>query len=74
VRAPVLSLYGTRDWICAAEDARRIAELAPNGEYAEIPGVDHQLSDAPEGEPLRLASAVSDAIIAWLRAPSASNG
>jgi pimeloyl-ACP methyl ester carboxylesterase len=68
VRAPVLSLHGTRDWICTAEDARHVAELAPAGEYAELTGVDHQMSDAPEGEPLRLASTVTDAIVAWLSA------
>jgi pimeloyl-ACP methyl ester carboxylesterase len=73
VRAPVLALHGTRDWICAAEDARCVAELAPNGEYSEIPGADHQLSDAPEGEPLRLASAVSDALVAWLKTQSATS-
>ncbi len=67
VRAPVLSLYGTRDWICTAEDARQVAALARGGEYAEVTGADHQMSDAPEGNALHLASAVSDAIIAWLR-------
>jgi pimeloyl-ACP methyl ester carboxylesterase len=68
VRAPVLALHGTRDWICAAEDARHVAELAPAGEYAELTGVDHQMSEAPEGEPLRLASTVTDAVVGWLNA------
>jgi pimeloyl-ACP methyl ester carboxylesterase len=69
----VLSLHGTRDWICTADDARRIADLAPGGEYVEIAGADHQMSDAPEGDALHLASTVSDTLIAWLQSLLARN-
>jgi pimeloyl-ACP methyl ester carboxylesterase len=67
VAAPVLALHGERDWICTAEDARHIAGLARDATFMQVAGVDHQLSDAPEGEPLHFASTLGDVLVEWIR-------
>ncbi|TVQ61088.1 MAG: alpha/beta hydrolase [Phycisphaerales bacterium] len=41
VRVPVLVLHGSQDEVCPIEDARAIAEAAPQGRLAEIHGGHH---------------------------------
>lgn len=69
VRCPVLAIHGERDWISTAEDSRAIASaVGGHGEHLELPGVDHQLSDAAANQRARLAPALRDAVLAWLKA------
>lgn len=43
VEAPVLVLAGAYDWICAPDDGRRIAELAPAATFVELPATGHDM-------------------------------
>ncbi len=64
---PALFMHGGLDWLSTAEDSRALVELVgPSAELADLPGIDHQMSDAPEGAPLRLAPKVRDTLLRWL--------
>jgi uncharacterized protein len=63
---PVLLLHGSHDWICAASDSQRIAELV-GGKHRVLPGVDHQLA-AVQRPKLTLADSLRDATVEFLRA------
>lgn len=66
--APVLAIHGERDWISTLDDSRElVAHVGESAEIAELPGVDHHLSDAPDGHPARLAGALRDTVVEWLR-------
>jgi dienelactone hydrolase len=79
VQVPVLSIHGSRDWICTLQDSARIASLVKYGNVAQV-AADHQMSDAssvraalgPSGAPdstsLRLSPALRDSVVSWLRA------
>jgi pimeloyl-ACP methyl ester carboxylesterase len=63
---PALFVHGDRDHICTADDSRRLADLVgKKAEFVELPGVDHQMSDAPDGADLRLAPALGGRLVAW---------
>jgi pimeloyl-ACP methyl ester carboxylesterase len=67
--APALFVHGERDYICTAEDALCLAELAPDrSRFVSLPGVDHHMSDAPPTAPPRLAPPVFAAFHDWLEA------
>jgi pimeloyl-ACP methyl ester carboxylesterase len=67
-RAPVSFMYGERDWMCTAEDAESLARIVgANAEVEPVPGADHQMSDAPDGAPLRLSEPLRDALLSWLQ-------
>jgi len=64
---PALFVHGGRDIICTAEDSRALADLVGSGATGvELPGVDHQMSDAPDGAE-RLAPALADTLVEWFR-------
>lgn len=68
VPVPVLALHGSEDWICTEDDARNIAEYAPQGEHRELAGVDHGLT---------LPAAVDTVVsvtAAWMRAQTETDG
>jgi len=72
MRMPVLVLRGEHDWVVAAEDQARLAELA-HGELVDLPGLDHVLGAHADREAsLRDYGAgapddrVANAVIAWL--------
>jgi pimeloyl-ACP methyl ester carboxylesterase len=73
VRVPVLVLRGEHDWVVAADDQARLAELA-RGQLVDLPGLDHVLgAHADRDASLRDYGAgshderVAHAVIAWLR-------
>jgi len=64
---PALFVHGGRDIICTAEDSQRLAELVGSrATCVELPGVDHQMSDAPDGAE-RLAPALADTLVTWFQ-------
>ena len=72
IAVPVLVLRGEHDWVVAADDQARLAELA-RGELVELPGLDHVLgAHADRAASLRDYGAgaadprVAEAVIAWL--------
>jgi pimeloyl-ACP methyl ester carboxylesterase len=74
LRAPVLFMCGGRDWMCTPEDSASLAELVgPRAEVVSLPGIDHQMSDAPDGAPLRLAASLRDTLLGWLQRGIASS-
>jgi pimeloyl-ACP methyl ester carboxylesterase len=67
LEVPALFVHGERDIICTAEDSRALAGLVGSrARVAELAGVDHQMSDAPDGAE-RLAPALADTLITWLQ-------
>lgn len=57
ITAPTLVLCGAQDWICPADESRRIAEAIPGAELVVVPAAGHASTvDAPEA----VASAVRD--------------
>ena len=66
-RGPVLALHGSADYVATAQDAERIAAwVGARARHRELPGVDHQMSDALRGAPLRLASAMREVVLEWV--------
>lgn len=66
LHVPALFLHGSRDWISTAEDSHRLARLVgPSARAETLPGVDHQMSDSPEGAPPRLAPSLAGALVDW---------
>jgi len=64
---PALLVHGERDIICTADDSRTIAVfVGSRAAFVELPAVDHQMSDAPDGAE-RLAPALRDTLVAWFR-------
>jgi pimeloyl-ACP methyl ester carboxylesterase len=75
VRAPVLVLHGTEDWVTSTEDARQIADHVGSGaRQAELAGVDHFMSTGPPGRPPSLSSELVRTLVAWLRQAQTSTG
>jgi hypothetical protein len=63
-----LFMYGERDWMCTAEDSASLAAIVGlKAEVAAVPGADHQMSDAPDGAPPRLAEPLRDTLLEWLQ-------
>jgi uncharacterized protein len=68
-RGSVLALHGSTDYVATARDAEQITKwVGERARYRELPGVDHQMSDARRGAPLRLASAVREVVLEWVAA------
>jgi pimeloyl-ACP methyl ester carboxylesterase len=64
---PALFVHGGRDRISTADDSRELAVLVGSkATFVELPGVDHHLSDGPEGSE-RLAPALPDTLVAWFQ-------
>jgi pimeloyl-ACP methyl ester carboxylesterase len=64
---PALFVHGERDIICTAGDSRALAELVGSqATFVELPGVDHQMSDAPDGAE-RLAPALGYTLVRWFQ-------
>lgn len=64
---PALFVHGERDIICTADDSRSLAALVGDGAtVVELPGVDHQMSDAPSSAE-RLAPALAHTLVTWFR-------
>jgi pimeloyl-ACP methyl ester carboxylesterase len=67
IGVPALFVHGERDRICTSDDSRALTALVGvKARFVSLPGVDHQLSDAPEGRD-RLAPTLRDALVDWFR-------
>lgn len=64
---PVLLMHGAKDAISTAEDSQVLAaSLGERAEFVELPGVDHQMSDAGVAGAATLAPGVARTLVAWL--------
>lgn len=64
---PALFIHGGRDRISTADDSRALAALVGSkATFVELPGVDHHMSDGPEGRE-RLAPALRDTLMGWFQ-------
>jgi pimeloyl-ACP methyl ester carboxylesterase len=75
VRAPVLAVHGTDDWVASSEDARQIADRVGSGaRHVELAGVDHFMCTSEPGCPPRLAQSLVATLVTWLAEAQTSTG
>lgn len=67
VRVPTLLAHGEQDWLCTADDSRRIASLARLARFESVPNTDHQLADAQTNATPRLSPALARLSTRWVR-------